>query len=201
VVSTDVAGNLPALLLPADSYDLIVEPPSSSSDGLTAIARTVSGASSWTLVLQPTITLAGVIRGDGGQLVAGAHVTAVETAGLGASPSTTSDGSGHYALTVDRGAPVALLVEPGAADKLSGATLYLGAGTTSADVTLGPGLLVTGVVRAPKNSLPVPLVRVEALCGQCGSSTPLASAISNDKGVYNLYLPDPGDIIVDGGTD
>lgn len=201
VVTTDAGGRLPALLLPAGIYDLIVEPPSSSGDGLTAITQPVSSAANWTLTLQPTLTLSGVIRGAAGQLVAGARVTAIETVGLGASPSTTSDAAGHYALTVDRGAPVALLVEPGAADKLSGSTLLLPAGTSSAAVTLGPGLLVSGVVRSPGNSTPVPSVRVEALCGGCASTTPVASAISDARGVYSIYLPDPGDIITDGGTD
>jgi hypothetical protein len=44
-------------------------------------------------------------------------------------------------------------------------------------------------------------VVVEALCVSCGSSTPLASALSDGSGVYRLYLPDPSLGAVDAGSD
>jgi hypothetical protein len=101
---------------------------------------------------------------------------------------------------VDKGAPVQLLVEPAAADKLAGARLTLAANAGSADVVLGPGLLVSGVVRSPVGAAPQPGVRVEALCYSCGSTTPIATTISDSQGGYRIYLPDPGDIIFDGGV-
>ena len=70
---------------------------------------------------------------------------------------------------------------------------------TAVDVALGPGLLVSGVVRSP-GATAQPGVRVEALCWSCGSPTPLATSISDTSGAYRIYLPDPGDVIVDGGV-
>ncbi len=199
VVTTDGSGALPALQLPLGTYDLVVEPPGPSLDGLTAITQTLAGAATWTLHLSRPVTLAGTVRGPTGQGVAGARVTAIETVGLGAAPMTTTDGNGHYSLMVDRGAPVQLLVEPAASDKLAGVRESLAAATTSADIALGPGLAVSGVVHAPTGA-PVPAVRVDALCWSCGSTTPVASAVSDGQGVYRIYLPDPGPLILDGGA-
>lgn len=201
VVTADASGNLPSLLLPAATYDLIVEPPSSSSDGLTAITRVVSGAASWTLQLQTIGQVSGIVRDGLGHAVVGARVTATETVGLGAAPWRLTDGSGRYTIPVDRGAPIALLVEPTADVKLSSATVMLPAGSPGSDVVLGPGLLVTGVVYSVTTTNRVPSVRIEALCNGCGSSTPIATAISDTSGSYNLYLPDPGLAVSDGGTD
>ena len=93
-----------------------------------------------------------------------------------------------------------LLVEPDGAAKQAGTRVALAAGTTAAaDVVLQPGLQVTGTVQV--GTQPLPAVTVQALCFSCGSNTPLAESITNHNGVYNLYLPDPGDNIVDGGTD
>ncbi|MCU1279873.1 MAG: hypothetical protein JWM53_3419 [bacterium] len=199
VVTTDLAGALPAMQLPPGTYDVIIEPPGPSMDGLTAATRVLAGAATWTLVLDKPVALAGTVSGSGGHGVAGARVTAVETAGLGAALSTVTDAAGHYMLLVDKGAPIELVVEPSPADKLAGARVPLPANAGSADVALGPGLEVSGVVRAP-NTAPQPGVRVEALCFSCGSTTPLSTSISDSQGGYRIYLPDPGDIIFDGGV-
>lgn len=199
VVTTDANGALPPMPLVAGSYDVIVEPPAGASDGLSAFKQIVAGAGSWTLILQPPIQLTGLVTTPGGMPVVGARVTAMETVGLGAAPSTTTGNDGRYTLSVDPGAPLQLLVEPGASDKLSGSVTTLPAGSTQADIALGSGLLVTGLVRSP-TSAPLRAVRVEALCGSCGSTTPIASAVSDATGTYRLYLPDPGDSVVDGGV-
>jgi hypothetical protein len=199
IVKTDGAGALPAMLLPAGTYDLLIEPPFPSADGLTAVTEVVAGATTWNLKVLPRITLAGRIIGDHGQAVPNARVTAVEMVGLGAAPSTVTDGAGQYSLVVDRGAPVTLLVEPGPDEHQAGTRVPLAAGTTAADVVLQPGLKVTGTVQVGTTALPA--VTVQALCFSCGSLTPLAESITDGNGVYDIYLPDPGDNLVDGGTD
>jgi hypothetical protein len=202
VVSTNASGALPAMQLPAGTYDLIVEPPFGSSDGLTAVTKVVAGASTWALQLQPRLQLAGKIIGDKGQPVPNARVTAVEMVGLGAAPSSVTDAAGNYTIAgVDRGAPVTLLVEPDGAARLSGTRVPLAAGTTSADVVLAPGLLVDGKVIPPGSAAGLPAVEVDALCWSCGSVTPLATSITDKDGNFFIYLPDPGELIVDGGTD
>lgn len=200
VVASAADGTLPGLALPDGTYDVVVEPPAQSPDGLTALTVTVAGGATWALRLQPPIALAGRVTGAGGQPVIGARVTAFELAGLGAAPSTLTDNDGHYALTVGAGAPVSLLVEPSALDKLSSRRVALAAGTTQADVALDPGLLVSGQVLSPAGA-PLRAVRVEALCWSCSSPTPLADAVSDDAGGYRIYLPDPGNVVVvDGGA-
>lgn len=202
VVSTNASGALPAMQLPAGTYDVIVEPPFGSSDGLTAFTKVVGGASTWALQLQTRITLAGKIIGDKGQPVPNARVTAVEMVGLGAAPSSVTDAAGNYTIAgVDRGAPVTLLVEPDGAARLSGTRVPIAAGTTSADVVLAPGLLVDGKVIPAGSAAGLPAVEVDALCLSCGSATPLATSITDKDGKFFIYLPDPGEKIVDAGTD
>ncbi|HEX9100890.1 MAG TPA: hypothetical protein VF997_01735, partial [Polyangia bacterium] len=199
VVTSDASGALPAMQLPPGTYDLIVEPPRPSVDGLTAITEVLAGAASWTLRLDKPVPLAVTVRAPDGSAVASARLTAIETVGLGAAPSGLTDAAGHYTFAVDKGAPLELLVEPAAADKLAGARLSLPANAGSVQVALGPGLLVSGVVRSPAGTAQ-PGVRVEALCWSCGSTTPLATSISDANGTYRIYLPDPGNVIVDGGV-
>jgi hypothetical protein len=194
-------GTLPSLQLPDGAYPLSVwiEPPAGGSDGVTAL-ELPAVTPSLTLALAPRATLAGRVVDGRGLPVASAQVTAFETFGLGAAPATTTGTDGRYQLTVDRGSPIDLLVEPGASSMLSSARRALAAGATSADVTLPPGLLVAGKVRGP--SAPLPSVLIEALCGSCGSPTPLTSTVSDTMGNYRLYLPDPGSVVdVDAGTD
>ncbi len=199
VVTTDGNGALPAMQLPLGTYDLIVEPPGPSLDGLTAVTETLAGAATWTIALAKPVPLAiTVTRGDGTP-VAGVALTAIETVGLGAAPMGTTDANGQYTFVIDKGAPLDLVVEPPAATKLAGASVALLAGGGNAHVTLGPGVAVTGQVNTPDNKS-LKGVRVEALCYACGSTTPVASAISDGSGTYRIYLPDPGDIAVDGGA-
>ena len=198
-MTTNASGALPAMMLPAGTYDLIVEPPFGSNDGLTAITKIVAGASTWSLQVQPPITLQGQVLGDKGQVVPNARVTAVEMVGLGAAPSTTTDANGKYKImNVDRGAPVTLLVEPDAASHQSGTRLPLAAGTTSADVVLGPGLRIEGFVTKAGGQALV-ATEVDVLCDSCGSDTPLATSITDGSGMYFIYLPDPGEF-GDGGV-
>src|SRR5439155_7216337 len=178
VVTSDNAGALPAMQLPLGTYDLLIEPPFASADGLTAQTLVVAGPTTWNLQNGPPVMLAGKIIGDHGQAVPNARVTAVELVGLGAAPSTVSDANGNFSIAkVDRGAPVVLLVEPDAAAKQAGTRVLLAAGTTSADVVLGPGLLVTGTVL--NGTQAVPAVTVQALCWSCASATPLAESITD----------------------
>ena len=199
VVTTDGNGALPALQLPLGSYSIIVEPPGPSIDGLTAISETLAGAATWTLTLQKPAPLAVTItRGDGSP-VPGVTLTAIETVGLGAAPVGVTDGNGQYTFTLDRGAPIDLVVEPPAAPKLAGTRVALPAGGGSVSVSLGPGLPISGVVQSPSGTIQ-PGVRVEALCWSCGSTTPISTSISDATGTYHLYLPDPGDVVTDGGV-
>ena len=114
-----------ALQLPPGSYDLIIEPPRPSIDGLTAIREVLVGAATWTLALAKPVPLTGRVTGMSGSGVAGARVTAIETVGLGAAPSTLSAADGRYSVMVDKGAPLQLLVEPAAGDRLAGTRLPL----------------------------------------------------------------------------
>jgi hypothetical protein len=126
-------------------------------------------------------------------------VTAFETAGLGAAPSTISASDGTWSMRIDPGSPVELLFEPPGAANLSSARIGLGAGATRADAALGPGLRIGGFIQAPGGAK-LPSVVVDALCGSCGSSAPITSAISDGSGAYALYFPDPGVVDVDGGS-
>ena len=199
VVTTDANGALPAMQLPPGTYDLVIEPPRPHVDGLTAVTEVLAGADTWTLRLDKPVPLAVTVDGPDGNGVGNVRLTAIETVGLGAAPSGVTDGSGHYSFAIDKGAPLALLVEPPGDARLAGARVSLAANAGSATVTLGPGLLVSGVVRSPAGTAQ-PGVRVEALCWSCGSTTPVASAISDGSGTYRIYVPDPGDVVVDGGA-
>jgi hypothetical protein len=198
-VLTDAGGNLPSLMLPAGAYDLILEPPPGSvTDGLTAITKTIAGAATWTLSLAPRITLAGTLVDDNGAGVGGVGVTALEVTGLGRSVATTTAADGSYSLTVDAGAPVMLIIKPPAAARLAGKRLSLAAGTTRANAVLQAGIAVMGVVTGP-NGQPEPSVIVEALKFPTPDEVVDLDTTGPD-GSYTLYLPDPGDAAVDGGT-
>jgi hypothetical protein len=200
VVTTGADGSLPSLALPAGSYDITVEPPAGTRDGLTAFTAAAPG--SWTLALRPPITLSGrIVRAADGRPVTNARVTALAQLGLGAAPSALTDSNGAYALTVDAGTPSQLSVEPAAGDHLAGVRVNVAAGANHADVALDSGLALGGVVRAPGGA-PLPAVRVEARLWQSAEPTPLATTITNGTGAYLLYLPDPGDAVADmGATD
>jgi hypothetical protein len=200
VVISGADGTLPPLALPPSSYDILIEPPGGAADGVTAQAQMLTTDATWTLSLQPKIVLAGTVSNLLGEPVGGARVTAFETAGLGAAPSTTSASDGTWELRVDSGSPMELLVEPPGASNLASARLGLPAGTTKADTALGPGLRVGGYVVSPSGGK-LPSVVVDALCNGCGSDVPIASAISDGTGAYALYLPDPGVGSPDGGAD
>jgi hypothetical protein len=209
-VSSDNAGNLPSLLLPRGTYDLIVDPPTGTSEGLTGISQTVSSAATWNLSLQPKNMLSGKITDGSGKGIGNVGVQVLEVAGLGAALSTISNGDGTYSLSVDSGAALLVIFSPQADARLAGAKLSLAAGTTEANVKLPPGLAVEGTVSSPGNQR-LPSVLVEALCYDCNAcramgrscdtpDTPITTAFTGQNGEYTLYLPDPGDISVDGGV-
>jgi hypothetical protein len=186
--------------LPPGTYELVVEPPGPSLDGLTTFTQVVGGATNWTLALAKPVPLAvTVTRRSDGMAVEGALLTAIETIGLGAAPTGVTAADGSYGFVLDKGAPLVLVVDPPSSAKLAGTRIPLPANAGSVAVTLGPGLPITGTVRSPSGTAERG-VRVEALCYACGSTTPVASAISDGSGVYRLYLPDPGNVVVDGGA-
>ncbi|HXU68448.1 MAG TPA: hypothetical protein VN947_03925 [Polyangia bacterium] len=199
VVTTDGNGALPAMQLPLGTYDIIVEPPGPSLDGLTAITEVLGGPATWTLALQKPVPLTVSVTNGAGIGIAGVTLTAIETVGLGAAPMGTTDANGHFTFTIDRGAPLTLVVEPPASTHLAGTRLSLSANAGSAAVVLPPGLPVVGVVSTPGHTT-LSGVLVEALCYSCGSTTPIATSITDGSGTYHLYLPDPGDVTVDGGV-
>jgi hypothetical protein len=201
VVVAGADGTLPSLLLPplaSGSYQVLVEPPAGAADGMTLLSLPLSSASNWNLVLAPKILLSGNVKDLLGQGVGDVRVTAFETAGLGAAPWTMTTSDGRYMMKVDPGSPITLLAEPPGAAQLVSARLSLPAGATQADVALAPGLLIGGTVYAPGGGT-LPSVVVDALCSTCGSTTPIASALSDASGLYKLYLPDPGLNVPDGG--
>lgn len=197
VVTSDATGALPALQLPAGSYVVTVEPPAGATDGLTTFTTTAPGT--WSLALAPTITLGGMVKNSLGMGVDGARVTATALSGLGAAPATVTANGGHYSLQVGSGTASNVRVEPTAGVKLSDATVWVAAGATTADVTLGPGLQISGLVVGP-NSAPLPSVLIEALCGSCASPMVLKTTVSDANGRYMIYVPDPGQLAVDGGV-
>jgi hypothetical protein len=200
VLFAQADGSLQPFQLPLGTYDVIVEPSGPSlNQGLTAFTEVVSGPATWTLALAKPVTLTVNVTGPDGKAVPGALLTAYETVGLGAAPTGTTGANGQYMFTIDRDAPLSLLVEPNGGDKLAGMRVSVPAGGGTVPVVLGPGLQVSGVVRSP-TATPVPGVRVEALCWSCGSTTPVATAISDASGVYRIYLPDPGLVGLDGGV-
>jgi hypothetical protein len=200
VVVSAADGTLPPLLLPAASYDVLVEPPAGAADGVTAQTLLLAGNDTWTLTLQARIVLAGKVTNLLGVGVGDVKVTAFETAGLGAAPSARTTSNGSFSVSIDPGSPLEMLFEPSGSSNLSSVRLALPAGSTQALAALGPGLRVGGYVVGPGGGR-LPSVVVEALCGSCGSATPIASAVSDGSGAYALYLPDPGVDVGDGGVD
>jgi hypothetical protein len=202
VVIAAADGTLPALMLPplsSGSYQVLVEPPAGASDGVTLLSMPLSSAGNWSLVLAPKILLAGNVKDLLNQGVGDVRVTAFETAGLGAAPWTMTTSDGSFMMKVDSGSPITLLAEPPGAAQLVSARLQLPAGSTQANISLAPGLLIGGTVYAPGGAA-LPSVVIDALCSTCGSTTPIASALSGANGVYALYLPDPGLQVPDGGV-
>jgi protocatechuate 3,4-dioxygenase beta subunit len=208
-VKTGADGSLPPLLLPGGAYALWIEPPpwvavdggtAARAAGLTATSRIVTGAATWSLQLERRITLAGLVQDAKGAPVPNVVVTALESAGLGAAETASTDVSGQFMLTIDPGAPVQLMVEPPASSPLAGIQLSLPAGTTHAEVTLAPGFTVSGFVQDPQGN-PVGFALIEAFCDGCGLTTPVASTLSLPSGRYVVHLPNPASSVVDGGTD
>jgi hypothetical protein len=201
VVVSAADGTLPPLQLPPlgqGSYEILIEPPAGNSDGVTRVERPLAGPDSWTLTLQPKISLSGKVTNLLGSGLENVKVTAFETAGLGAAPSTLSAMDGSWSLVVDAGSPLEMLFEPPGSANLSSTRLPLAAGTTQAEAALAPGLRIGGVVTAPGGAR-LPAVVIEALCSACGSLVPVARTISDGAGSYALYLPDPG-LVYDGGV-
>jgi hypothetical protein len=199
VVKTDAAGALPPLQLPSGNYDLVIEVPPPFTDGLTSTSKQLTGPDTWNLTLAKRITLNGIVRDTMGKGVEGVKVTAYELAGLGSAPVATTVAGGTFSLTVDPGAPIQLLAEPQADVHLAAKRMSVPKGTTYIDVPLGAGLQVHGTVYRGKIEL-LGYVRVELLCDGCGSETPLTTAIAGGDGQFNIYVPDPGDLILDGGV-
>ena len=200
IVMTRADGTLPPLQLPQGTYHVTVEPAGPSLDGLTAFNETVgSSPATWTLPLAKLAPLDIRVVGLDGKGVAGVALTAIETLGLGAAPTGATDAMGSARLFVGKGSPVQLVVEPPGSTNLAGTRVAVAADAGSVTVMLGRGLLVTGAVQSPTGD-PQPNVRVEALCDGCGSTTPIATSISDNQGVYRIYLPDPGNVLVDGGA-
>jgi hypothetical protein len=192
-------GTLPPLQLPPGDYDVLLEPPPGAHDGVTRLSLSLAGATSWTLALQAKIQLQGTIRDLLGDGVGNVKVTAFESAGLGAAPSARTLSDGSYTMMVDPGSAAQLLAEPPGSAQLASGRLSLPVGATTGDLSLGPGLLVGGAVLSPSGGH-LPGVVIDALCATCGSTTPVASALSDGSGNYALYLPDPGLQPLDGGV-
>ena len=200
IVMTHADGTLPPMQLPQGTYDVTVEPAGPSLDGLTAFSETVgSSPATWTLPLAALAPLDVRVVGLDGKGVGGVALTAIETLGLGAAPTGATDTMGAARLYVGKGSPVQLVVEPPGSTNLAGTRVAVAADAGSVTVMLGRGLLVSGTVQSPTGDAQ-PSVRVEALCDGCGSTTPVATSISDGQGVYRIYLPDPGNVIVDGGA-
>jgi hypothetical protein len=151
-----------------------------------------------------------VARTDGTAPAHPVRVTALEADGLGAAPTPyRTSGAGSYTLCVDPGAetptagdpPAAtLLVEPDLADRLMAARVPVAPGATSVNVTLAPGLGVSGRVLQGDGAFDaVPSARVELYCDTC--SEPLTTGVTDGSGVYTLYVPDPGLAVDMGGVD
>jgi hypothetical protein len=183
IVMTGADGTLPPMQLPPGTYDVTVEPAGPSLDGLTAFSETVGGsAATWTLPLAKLAPLDVRVVGLDGKGVDGVVLTAIEMLGLGAAPTGTTDATGAAELRVGKGSPVQLVVEPKGDANLAGTRVAIAADAGSVTVMLGRGLLVTGTVQSPTGD-PQPSVRVEALCDGCGSTTPVATSISDSQGV------------------
>ena len=102
-------------------------------------------------------------------------------------------------MLVDPGSAAQLLAEPPGSARLASARLALPVGSTVGNLSLAPGLRIGGSVTSPSGAY-LPGVVIDALCAACGSTTPLASALSDGTGSYALYLPDPGLAPIDGGV-
>ena len=66
---------------------------------------------------------------------------------------------------------------------------------------LPPGLVLAGKVVGANGSNGLGGVAIDVLCATCADPRPLARAESAPSGGYVLYLPDPGLLSLDAGTD
>jgi len=211
LVRTSAAdGTLGAAKLPAGTYDVFIETPdlgTAALDGTSGLRIVVSAAASVDLVLGARVTLTGDVRTALGTPVAGARVRAVPV-GAGPVRETMSTADGSYTLSLAKGVPVDLIVDPPLLSPLASSRQRIGASDGSlggalpstADVSLGAGLQIGGNVRGP-SAAPLPGVGIDVLCVSCGDPTPIAHGESNAGGGYVVALPDPGTGALDAGTD
>jgi hypothetical protein len=206
VVTTLAGGALPPMALPAGDYDLLIDPagatPASSGDGLTFAQATVNGAATWSLKLAPKVMLMGTVVDSATppQPVAGAKIVAVESGGFAPAFTTSSSSDpaqlGRFSLLVDSGVGIDLMVDPPAASHgLANADVHLPRGTTSTTVVLDPGFAVPAKVTLNGSAIRGALVQVLAPDG----SAPAPSRVTDSSGRVTVYVPDPGELDVDGG--
>ena len=206
--TTDAAGLAWFGDVPRGLYRLIAVPPTSSTDGLTAIALDLTAAApaatptTWTLA--PRVTVSGRLLGA----PAGTRVLVLDDDPLPGRmvPPATLSADGSYALALDAAHAYHLLTDPPSGQKISRVALGpVETGDTPlalGDRTL-PGMLSIAGQVVGTDGFPVRGALLQVYCmgggpdcidnGQLGAGEPLPlfETTTDANGGYALFVPDP----------
>ena len=182
---------------------LIVEPPAPSLDGLTAFTETVDGAASWTLALARPVPLAVTVTrtsdGNGRRRARSSPPSRPSASAPRRPASPTATAPTASSSTRARRSSSSSSRRRRRSSPARGCRCLRANAGSVADRARSRAARHRRRALAERQRAAAG-VRVEALCYACGSTTPVASAISDGSGVYRIYLPDPGNVVVDGGV-
>jgi hypothetical protein len=198
-VVADAAGDLPALVLPAATYDVVVDPIDVAGEAVTRLDLDLTGAPPGEVTLQTEATVpvsVRVIAAATSVDVVGAKIHAVPKTLLGvqAGRSVTATSPGNAIdLELARDVTYDLVVIPprGAGVALARRAISPGA-EAAVIVGLQPAIELEGKVLYPSGA-GQPGVRVEAYCTSCTPADVLPSAETTTTagGEFVLAIPSP----------
>jgi hypothetical protein len=198
-------GALPELVLPDAIYDVVIEPPpDEASEAVSLTILDLEAGAPATLDLTPPGELRGrILLADGQTPLAGARVQAAPrgllTGATRAGASARTDANGRFTLLVAGAADYELSADGGSRGQ--GRARWLVTAPTAGDIVdLEPTALPKvlrreGALGVEGRTGPLAGAHVQLFCTACGpgeTAVPVAEAITDPAGNFELIAPDPG---------
>jgi len=204
--TTDADGRLPALVVPAGTYRVVIEAPGDvpAGYGTTMVEPfVVSGgalAQDVSLVAPSSLTGMVLAGSDAPEPLGGVRVVAMTPLGIGSAVEGLTNASGHFSLSVVGGATYTVLVMPDPSSGLGRLRLTEVVVTTPVTNLVGEGpggalVVPDGLPLAGQvtlQSTPVPGVLIQAIPSGVVGEPVLGEAVTGAGGDFEMVLPDPG---------